>query len=148
MNGKYKKNETVYNYYFDISTNELKYDNYTVLQYIHMDGMQWNVIKEYILAKNVYRKFMIFFKKKKQVYVRFPEELISTNRIEALCKLCYITINRFGDLKNYKIFDESRKEVIKLAEENLKMIKKDYPEILLKNMNVSLDANTSSLIWR
>lgn len=148
MNGKYKKNETVYNYYFDISTNELKYDNYTVLQYIHMDGMQWKVIKEYILAKNVYSKFMIFFKKKKQVYVRFPEELISTNRIEALCKLCYVTINRFGDLKNYKIFDESRKEVIKLAEENLKMIKKDYPEILLKNMNVSLDANTSSLIWR
>ena len=102
MYQKHKNGTVVYNWFYDLDTTELKVQELVVSRWDHLDGMQWNVIDEYILIKETKEPYFKFFKKSVKKQIRLPGYLISSDKMYAKVMLIYQMLKSFGYMLNEK----------------------------------------------
>ena len=151
MQQKYKTNTTVYNWYFDIYTNELTCDELTVYRYEYLDSMLLDIIDEYTLRLEYVKTYLKFFKKKKYRYLTLPGHLISDNKIYAKILLLNEMIRCFGiyleEEKSITVSDTTF-NAVKIASRELKLLASEYPELIIKAINAKITKVGSGPLWR
>lgn len=151
MTRKYKNDTTVFNWFFDLGTAELKCQELTVYSWEYMDGMQWHVVDEYQLLQEYYIPFFKFFKKKKTNIIRRPGYLISSDKNYAKMMLVAEMVKGFGyilerDLE-YTCSDGTRKAII-TAQKEYEIMSEEYPELVVKSFGeFRPDESNSGWLW-
>jgi len=151
MQQKYKTGTTVYNWYFDVYTNELTCDELTVYRYEYLDSMLLDIIDEYTLRLEYVKTYLKFFKKKKYRYLTLPGHLISDNKIYAKILLLNEMIRCFGiyleEEKSITVSDTTF-NAVKIASRELKLLASEYPELIIKAINAKITKVGSGPLWR
>ena len=136
MRQKYKNGTTVYNWSFDLYSNELKCQEATVVFWTEMDGMQWHVIDEYTLTYKTFSKKLKIFNISSDNNIRRPGHLISNDKDYAKLLLVSEVMNQLGYLDT-KVFRQVANEGTLKAIETSKMeyakFKDKYPELIVKS---------------
>jgi len=150
-NYKFNIGTTVYNWFFDLETENIMCNEYKIESYEYTDGMQWEIIDMYNCSKNILIPFCKVFKKKKKIYHRIPGHLLHTNKEvakviflkEVLKSFGYI-LKKNGKSLNYNLYNR----VIKVKRE-YDLYMENSPELILKAQVIKLSTElNSNTFWR
>jgi len=151
MEQKYETDSTVYNWYFDIDTSDLKCQELKVFRWNYMDGMQWQVMDEYMLVQETFVQYFKFFRKKKTNFLRKPGYLISSDKRYAKILLVTEMLKGFGYIlekdSNHTCSDGTHKAVI-TAKAEYDRLSEEYPELIVKSFGeFKPEENNSGWLW-
>jgi len=147
----YENDSTVYSYFFDWDTTELKYEKLTVYNYEYLDGMQWNIVDQYMMHLEYTETYWKFFKKKRQKTVRLPGLLISNDKIIAKIKLFQFTLEHFGYvIKNDRDYNPEPNliNVVSWVRDEMNKLLGDCPEKCLQAIDNIVPDEKNYSIWR
>ncbi len=151
MNRKYKNDTTVYNWYFDLHTAELKCQELIVYRWDYMDGMQWQVVDEYQLLQEYTIPYFKFWKQKKTNIIRRPGYLISSDKTYAKLLLLSEMVKSFGYLMEDKIVptcSEGTMKAVTIAQREYQTIADLYPELIVKSFGeFKPEDSNSGWLW-
>ena len=137
MQQKYKNGTTVFNWSFDLYSSELKCQESTVEHWMEMDGMQWQVIDEYVLSYKTYSKKLKIFNVSSDNNMRRPGYLISDDKDYAKLLLVSEVMNQLSYLSTPTFKSSANEGTLKAIETSkieYNMFKDEYPELIVKSL--------------
>jgi len=149
MNTNYKRDEKVYNWFFDMDSKLFRCKSYNIDYYMSMDGAQWSIIDEYILYTYELIKVFHFFTKQIKKQHRLPGMLISNNKILAKIKVLNLVVRSYGCyVEKPEFITDDNYDILLFAIDELKRLEYEYPELIIKSNDFINVTNCQSLIWR
>jgi len=148
---KHKNGSTVFNWYFDLDSSELKCQYLTITRWDYMDGMQWEVIDEYELFNEVKEPYFKFFKKLVKHRVRLPGYLISPNKLYAKLLFVDSMVKSFGYMLSQdtvSLCSQTTYISVSKAANEYRLMIEEYPELVVKVLGEFKPEKTNSgWIW-
>jgi len=152
MYQKHKNGTKVFNWYYDLDTTELKVQELVVSRWDYLDGMQWDVIDEYILIKETKEPYFKFFKKSVKKQIRLPGYLVSPDKMYAKVMLVDQMLKSFGymlDESSLHLCSKGTYTNVQNAKEEYKSLVEYYPELIVKvHGEFKPERTNSGWMWR
>ena len=147
IDAQYTNDTTVYNFYFDWNSNELKYKTLVVVGFNYVEeNNTWNVIDEYTLIEEYVEKKFFLFKKKKFKTHKIKSHLISDNIQFAKVKFLYYFINTFNDL-DFEYCATNIKAMMITANKLYNDLIENNPDIIFRAMTAKI-SDDNVIYWR